>query len=154
MTWEQYLYPHAFVSKSLSATEERYSNIEWEALGILHGLDKFHHYYFSREVNKIINYKPLIAMFKKMQTHCQRTYNAYYSNSSIHGMKNLQDRTDLFIADYLPRQTHKENKDDEILGMKIYIWCDTHNNRYSKLHDYTTTTKGMTNDDHLQHLKR
>ena len=40
------LCPIAFASKSLTGAEQRYSNIEWEALGILHGLEKFHHYCF------------------------------------------------------------------------------------------------------------
>ena len=36
--------PYVYVNKSLSSTEIRYSNIEREALGILIGLEKFHHY--------------------------------------------------------------------------------------------------------------
>ena len=35
------LNPTAFVSKTLSRAEWQYSNIEWEALGILHGLENF-----------------------------------------------------------------------------------------------------------------
>ena len=37
------LRPNTFASKSLTGAEQRYSNIKWEALGILHGLEKFHH---------------------------------------------------------------------------------------------------------------
>ena len=59
------LRPIAFASKSLTGAEWRYSNIELEALGILHGLEKFHHYCFGREVLVITDHKPLIAMFKK-----------------------------------------------------------------------------------------
>ena len=40
-------HPMAFASKSLTGAEQRYSNIKWEALGILHGLEKFHHYCFG-----------------------------------------------------------------------------------------------------------
>ena len=54
-----------FARKSLMGTESRYSNIECEALGILHGLEKFHHYCFSREVLMITDNKPLVSMFKK-----------------------------------------------------------------------------------------
>ena len=56
--------PIAFVSKSLTSAECRYSNIESEALVILHGLEKFHHYCFARDVNVITNHKPLVAIFK------------------------------------------------------------------------------------------
>ena len=54
-----------FASKSLTGAEQRYSNIKQEALGILHGLEKFHLYCFSREVLIITDHKPFIAMFKK-----------------------------------------------------------------------------------------
>ena len=59
------LRPIVFATKSLSSAERRYSNIEREALGILHGLEKFHHYCFVREVSIIADHKPLVANFKK-----------------------------------------------------------------------------------------
>ena len=46
-------------------TECRYSNIEREALGILHGLKKFHHYCFMRKFHVITDHKPLVSIFKK-----------------------------------------------------------------------------------------
>ena len=51
------LCPIAFASKSLTGTECRYSNIEKEALGILHGLKKIHHFCFAREVFIITDHK-------------------------------------------------------------------------------------------------
>ena len=48
------LRPIAFASKSLASADCRYNNTEREALGILHGLEKFHHYCFAREVSIII----------------------------------------------------------------------------------------------------
>ena len=59
------LCPIAFASKSLTSVEWRYSNTKCEVLGILHGLEKFHHYHFGREVLIITDHKPLVAMFKK-----------------------------------------------------------------------------------------
>ena len=59
------LRPIAFVSKSLTSAEQRYSNIEREALGISHGLKKVHHYCFARQVSIIIGHKPLVAIFRK-----------------------------------------------------------------------------------------
>ena len=59
------LHPIACASKSLTGAECRYSNIEREALGILHGLEKFHHYCFAREVYIITDHKPLVSIFKK-----------------------------------------------------------------------------------------
>ena len=45
--------------------ETDYSNIEREVLGILHGLEKFHHYCFTCEVSVITDHKPMVAIFKK-----------------------------------------------------------------------------------------
>ena len=59
------LWPITFASKSLTGAEWRYSNIKWEVLGILHRLEKFHHYCFGREVLVITDHKLLVAMFKK-----------------------------------------------------------------------------------------
>ena len=59
------LCPIAFVSKSVTGAEHRYSNIEREALGILHGLKKFYHYCFAREVHIITDHKPLAAILKR-----------------------------------------------------------------------------------------
>ena len=58
------LRPIAFASKTLTSAEWRYSNIEREALGKLHGLEKFHHYCFGRDVSIITVHKPIIEIFK------------------------------------------------------------------------------------------
>ena len=59
------LRPIAFASKCLTSAEHRYSNTEREALGILHGLKKCHHYCFAREVSIIMDHKLLVAIFKE-----------------------------------------------------------------------------------------
>ena len=83
-----------FVSRSLTSAEHRYSNIEREALGILHGLKKFHPYCFARNVNIITAHKPLVAIFKKdVATLSQRT-----QNTSIHGQNIIQARTRNFYC--------------------------------------------------------
>ena len=64
-TRQHILRPIAFASKSLPSAEQRYSNITREALGILHGLERFHHYCFAKEVSIITDHKPLVAIFKK-----------------------------------------------------------------------------------------
>ena len=62
------LHSIAFASKSLTGAEHRYSNIGREAPGKLHGLEKFHHYCFTREYHIITDHKPLVAIFQKDMT--------------------------------------------------------------------------------------
>ena len=59
------LRPIAFASKCLTSMERRYYNIEREALGILHGLKRFFHHCFAREVSITTDHKSLLAIFKK-----------------------------------------------------------------------------------------
>ena len=55
-------HPIAFTSKSLSSVEWCFSNTEYEALGTLYRLGKFHHYCFAREICSITDYKPLVVI--------------------------------------------------------------------------------------------
>ena len=53
----------AFTSKSIFSVVQHYSNTEQESLGILHGLEKFHHYSFVKEV--CTDQKVLVAGISK-----------------------------------------------------------------------------------------
>ena len=54
----------AFISKCLLEVERRYSNIQWETLALLHGIEKFHHYCFAKEASMITDQKPLVAILQ------------------------------------------------------------------------------------------
>ena len=58
----------AFSSKSLINAEPRQSNTGKEALGILHGLEKSHHYCFAHKISMITDCKSLGAIFKEDAT--------------------------------------------------------------------------------------
>ena len=57
--------PVAYASKSLSAAESNYSNIEREMLGVVFGLTRFHHYVYARKVRVETDHKPLESISKK-----------------------------------------------------------------------------------------
>ena len=116
------LHPIAFESKSLTGAEQRYSNIEQEALGILHGLEKFHHYCFRRQALIKTNHKPLVSMFEKdiatllqciqhilLKIHQYRVQIIY-----LYGPK-------IFIGYWLSQHNHIEGKDKPIKDMDIRI---------------------------------
>ena len=114
------LHPIVFASKSLTGAEPRYSNIEREALGILHGLEKSHHYCFGQEVLFITDHKLLVAMFKKdvatmsqyiqcilLKIHQYRVQIIYHPGPEI------------FIAGWLSRNNPMEGKDKPIKDMDV-----------------------------------
>ena len=53
------LRPIAFTSKSLTETEQRYSNIERELLAVVYALERFHQYTYSLHVTVLSDHKPL-----------------------------------------------------------------------------------------------
>ena len=54
-----------FASKSLTIKNIPYSNTEWEAVGIFHGLDHFYHYCSTHELRVITDQQLMIVIFKK-----------------------------------------------------------------------------------------
>ena len=62
--------PIAFASKSLTETEACYSNLEQEMLGIVWGLEKFHHYVFGHLIKVQTDHKPLVSITRKKSCQC------------------------------------------------------------------------------------
>ena len=116
------LQPIAFSSKSLISAEHRYINIEREVLAILHGLEKFHHYCFTRDVNVITDHKPLMVIFKKdIVTLSQRIQCILLRIHQYRVRILYKPGPEIFIANWLSWHK-KENKDKAIHGMDIRIY--------------------------------
>ena len=116
------LRPIAFTCKSLSSAERRYSNNEREALGILHGLEKFCDNCFAREVSIITDHKPLAAIFKKDVATLSQRIQLILLRIHQYGVRIMyKPGRCMFITGWLSRQNHTENKDTEIPGMQLNI---------------------------------
>ena len=59
------LRPVFYASKTLTATESNYSNIECEMLGVIFFMLHFKNFTYGREVHIITDHKPLITLFAK-----------------------------------------------------------------------------------------
>ena len=115
------LRPIAYASKSLTDTEQRYSNIEREALAILHGLEKFHHYAYARETQVITDHRPLLAIFKKdVATASPRLQRIMMRIHQYHVNLHYRPGSTMHIADCMSRVGLKKD-DKEIDGLKITI---------------------------------
>ena len=109
------LCPITFASKSLTGAEHRYSNIEREALGILHRLRMFYHYCFTREVHVITNHKPLVATFRKdvaMLSQCIQHILLKIHQYRVQIL--YKPGPEIFIADWLSWYNHHEGKYEPI----------------------------------------
>ena len=58
-------HPLAYASRTLTASEQNYAQIEKELLSVLFAMEKFHHYTYGREVTVENDHKPLVAIHSK-----------------------------------------------------------------------------------------
>ena len=115
---------------------------------------KFHHYCFTREVSIITDHKPLVAIFKKdVATLLQRLQQILLRIHQYRFKIICKPGSDLFIADWVSRQSHKEDKDEEIAGIQVNInTIETATNIPECMMIYELQHETAT-DNHLQQLK-
>ena len=143
-----------FASKSLTSAECRYSNIEREALGMLHALEKFHNYCFSMEVIIITDHKPHIGIFKKDVTTLSESIQCILLRIHKYRVTILyKPGPEIFIADWLSRQNHKENKDAAIHGMDIRVDAIQASMNVPECMLVQQIQQATALDEHLQQLK-
>ena len=123
-------------------------------LGILHGLEKFHHYCFGREALIITDNKPLISMFKKdLATLSQHIQHILLKFHQYRVQIIYKPGPKVFIADWLSRHNHVEGKDKPIKGMDIWVDAIQSATDMPECISMAEIQQASSQDDHLQQLK-
>jgi len=120
------LHPVAYASRSLTATEQRYAQIEKEALALTWACEKFRDYSIGLAFDLETDHKPLLSLFAKknldelsprIQRFCMRL--AWYD----YNIK-FVSRKNLIVPDVLSRLplSHFSERDEESLKeLETYI---------------------------------
>ena len=90
----------------------------------MHGLKKFHHYCFAREVLIITNHKPLVAILKMIKDVATLLQHIQCILLKIHQYRVLiiyKPGPKIFIADWWSQHNHQEGKYKPIKDMDIKI---------------------------------
>ena len=114
--------PNAFTSRSILSAEQCNNNIEHEALGIQHRLEKFHHYCFVKQACIINDLKLLVAILSKDVAMLSQLLQ--YSMLKIQQCRMhiiCKPGPNLCIVEWLSWNNHTENKDQEITGIGINV---------------------------------
>ena len=119
-------HPIAHASKTLTSTEQRYSQIEKEALSIVFGVKKFHQYLAGRSFELITDHQPLLTIFNPTKgipistaNRLQRwaiylmgyNYNIRYKNTHAHANADVLSR--------LPMKSDKSFIDDDTMEISF-----------------------------------
>ena len=92
--------PVAYISRSLTPTEKRYSQIEHEALACVWAVERFHNYVFGIEFELRTDNKPLVSLLSlncqkllppRIQSLAWRLHQYRYKIKHIEGKMNIAD---------------------------------------------------------------
>ncbi|KAL6471846.1 hypothetical protein MHYP_G00204960 [Metynnis hypsauchen] len=112
--------PIGFVSRTLSAAEKNYSQLDKEGLAVVFGVTKFHKYLYGRQFAIVTDHKPLISLFSEMRAIPQMTSPriqrwavtlAAYEYTIIY--KVGRDHTNTYALSRLPLDGERESTPEE-----------------------------------------
>ncbi|KAL8567032.1 hypothetical protein ACOMHN_027461 [Nucella lapillus] len=105
--------PLEYASRALTATEQRWAQIEKETLSLVFGLERFDQYTFGRPVQVHNDHKPLATILKKPLSQASRRTQALMMRLYSYDIQfQYKPGTQLFIADTLSRASLPHPGDD------------------------------------------
>ena len=110
--------PVAFASRSLSASERNYAQIEKEMLAVVFGLEKFHQYTYGRQLMIVTDHKPLVSISKKPLSKAPKRLQALLLRTQVYTFDLIyRPGKDLVLSDTLSRAPLK----DILPGEKVIV---------------------------------
>ena len=103
-----------YASRALTKTEENYQNLEWEALGTIWGMEKFHYFLYGKEFTLETDQKPLVSIYQKhMIDISPRVQRLIVRSFPYLPFKVVYKKgTDIPVADALSRLTPMDPEDN------------------------------------------
>ena len=114
--------PVAYASKTLTAAQEAYAQIEKEALALVFGCEKFHQYLYGRDFVAKTDHKPLeIIMRKPLQSTPLRLQRMRIRLQRYNITVKYKPRKEIPVADTLSRSGAREEDSSEDLHLESYV---------------------------------
>jgi len=143
--------PIAYASRAMTTTEQRYAQIEKEALSIVFALERFHHYTFGRHTTVENDHKPLETIVKKpLHRAPRRLQNLLIRMLNYDTTLVWKPGHQVPIADMLSRsfpQCDSAEKTDETETVNMVEYLTMGDSRLAKIKEHTA------NDESLLQLK-
>ena len=112
--------PVAYASKSLSASQASYSNIERETLALVFGITRFHTYLFGRDFKALTDHKPLVTICGKPLTSAPpRLQRLLIKVQGYNFTIEHKPGAEMIIADALSRLPNPQNTGDVPLDVHV-----------------------------------
>jgi hypothetical protein len=110
----------AFASKTLTRTQSNYSNIEREALGLVHGVERFHTYLYGREFTAITDHKPLVNIWQRPLTNAPPRLQRMFLRLQGYNFTLLyRPGSQMILSDALSRLPNPENNRNVSLDVRV-----------------------------------
>ena len=139
--------PVAYASRAMSAAEQRYAQIEKEALSIAYFLERFHQYTYGRQVIIENDHRPLEAIVKKpLHKAPRRLQNLLLRILNYNTTVTWKPGTKVPIADLLSRAYVDSDENAEDMEVHMIEYLPVNQKRIDSIKTATAT------DDSLQKL--
>lgn len=135
--------PIEYASRALSDAEQKWAQIEKEALSLLYGLEKFDQYTFGRKVTVQNDHKPLATILKKPLSQAPKRLQALMMKLYRYDFQfQYMEGSRLVIADTLSR-AYLNDGENEVRALKVDMLREFPDKIIEEVKEHTKNSKEM-----------